>query len=153
MRIVLCCAGGLSTTMLMNSMKDTVHNSAKLNDADFDFIAIPIDILQSEADNCDVLVLGPQVAHKLDAVKPIIEPRKIPYVIVDQETYGKMDGATVMKQALIARRKADLKNNFMGRKKTMYSKFENFMKKYLAPLADKMDKEVHLSAVKKQWLQ
>ena len=38
MRIVLCCAGGLSTTMLMNSMKDTVHNSAKLNDADFDFI-------------------------------------------------------------------------------------------------------------------
>ena len=75
----------------------------------FDFIAIPIDILQSEADNCDVLVLGPQVAHKLDAVKPIIEPRKIPYVIVDQETYGKMDGATVMKQALIARRKADLK--------------------------------------------
>ena len=89
MRIVLCCAGGLSTTMLMNSMKDTVHNSAKLNDADFDFIAIPIDILQSEADNCDVLVLGPQVAHKL--------------------TYGKMDGATVMKQALIARRKADLK--------------------------------------------
>ena len=103
MRIVLCCAGGLSTTMLMNSMKDTV------NDADFDFIAIPIDILQSEADNCDVLVLGPQVAHKLDAVKPIIEPRKIPYVIVDQETYGKMDGATVMKQALIARRKADLK--------------------------------------------
>ena len=44
MRIVLCCAGGLSTTMLMNSMKDTVHNSAKLNDADFDFIAIPIDI-------------------------------------------------------------------------------------------------------------
>ena len=37
MRIVLCCAGGLSTTMLMNSMKDTVHNSAKLNDADFDF--------------------------------------------------------------------------------------------------------------------
>ena len=83
--------------------------SAKLNDADFDFIAIPIDILQSEADNCDVLVLGPQVAHKLDAVKPIIEPRKIPYVIVDQETYGKMDGATVMKQALIARRKADLK--------------------------------------------
>ena len=68
MRIVLCCAGGLSTTMLMNSMKDTVHNSAKLNDADFDFIAIPIDILQSEADNCDVLVLGPQVAHKLDAV-------------------------------------------------------------------------------------
>ena len=65
-----------------------------------DFIAIPIDILQSEADNCDVLVLGPQVAHKLDAVKPIIEPRKIPYVIVDQRKHmEKWMGATVMKQA------------------------------------------------------
>lgn len=108
MRIVLCCAGGLSTTMLMNAMKETVKNSAKLNDADFDFIAIPVDTLESEAENCDVLVLGPQVAHKLDAVKPIIEPRNIPYVVVDQETYGKMDGATVMKQALVARRKADI---------------------------------------------
>ena len=63
MRIVLCCAGGLSTTMLMNAMKDTVKKSAKLNEADFDFIAIPVDILESEAENCDVLVLGPQVAH------------------------------------------------------------------------------------------
>ena len=38
------------------------------------------------------LVLGPQVAHKLDAVKPIIEPRKIPYVIVDQERMEKWMG-------------------------------------------------------------
>jgi len=109
MRIILCCQGGFSTTMLMNSMKNTVKNSAKLNEADFDFIAIPVDLLESEAENCDVLVLGPQVAHRLDSIKPIIEPRNIPYVIVDQEAYGKMDGATVMKQALIARRKADLK--------------------------------------------
>ena len=38
MRIVLCCAGGLSTTMLMNAMKDTVQKSAKLNEADFDLV-------------------------------------------------------------------------------------------------------------------
>ena len=108
MRIILCCQGGLSTTMLMNSMKSTVKNSAKLNEDDFDFIAIPVDLLESEAENCDVLILGPQVAHRLESVKSIIEPRNIPYVIVNQETYGKMDGATVMKQALIARKKADL---------------------------------------------
>ena len=101
MKIVLCCAGGFSTTMLMDSMKATVKNSAK-------FIAIPVDILQSEVEDCDVLVIGPQIAHKLDYIKPIIDPYKIPYVIVDQDTYGKMDGATVMKQALVARRKADL---------------------------------------------
>lgn len=108
MKIVLCCAGGFSTTMLMDSMKNTVKASQKLNIDDFKFTAIPVDILQSEVEDCDVLVVGPQIAHKLDAIKPIIEPYKIPYVIVDQETYGKMDGATVLKQALIARKKADL---------------------------------------------
>ena len=81
---------------------------AKLNEDDFSFVAIPVDILQSEVEDCDVLVIGPQIAHKLDYIKPIIEPYHIPYVIVDQEVYGKMDGATVMKQVLIARRKADM---------------------------------------------
>ena len=108
MTIVLCCAGGPSTTMLMDSMKAIVKKSAKLNEDDFSFVAIPVDILQSEVEDCDVLVIGPQIVHKLDFIKPIIEPYHIPYVIVDQEVYGKMDGATVMKQVLIARRKADM---------------------------------------------
>ena len=47
MKIVLCCAGGFSTTMLMDSMKRTVKESAKLNDDDFSFVAVPVDILNS----------------------------------------------------------------------------------------------------------
>lgn len=108
MKIVLCCAGGFSTTMLMDSMKKTVKESAKLNDDDFSFVAVPVDILNSEVENCDVLVIGPQIAHRLDYIKPIIDPYHIPYVIVDKDTYGKMDGATVLKMALIARKKADM---------------------------------------------
>ena len=46
MKIVLCCAGGFSTTMLMDNMKKTVHNSAKLNDEDFAFKAVPVDLLR-----------------------------------------------------------------------------------------------------------
>lgn len=110
MKIVLCCAGGFSTTMLMDSMKKTVKNSAKLSVEDFEFIAIPVDVLQSEVETCDVLVIGPQIAHKLDYIKPLIEPYKIPYVIVDKDTYGKMDGATVMKMVLIAKRKAEMES-------------------------------------------
>ena len=108
MKIVLCCAGGFSTTMLMDSMKRTVKESAKLNDDDFSFVAVPVDILNSEVENCDVLVIGPQIAHRLDYIKPIIDPYHNPYVIVDKDTYGKMDGATVLKMALIARKKADM---------------------------------------------
>ncbi|MPM09245.1 Lichenan-specific phosphotransferase enzyme IIB component [bioreactor metagenome] len=110
MRIVLCCAGGFSTTMLMDSMKKTVRASKKLNEEDFEFVAIPVDLLEHEADNCDVVVVGPQIAHKLDYIKRIIDPKKIPYTVIDQDTYGKMDGATAFKMALLAYRKAQLDN-------------------------------------------
>lgn len=110
MKIVLCCAGGFSTTMLMDNMKKTIKNSAKLNIEDFSFVAVPVDILNSEVENCDVLIVGPQIAHKIDYIKPIIEPYNIPYVIVDKDTYGKMDGATVLKMALIAKKKAEMEN-------------------------------------------
>ncbi|TQQ85666.1 PTS sugar transporter subunit IIB [Peptacetobacter hominis] len=109
MRIVLCCAGGFSTTMLMENMKKTVKESAKLNESDFDFIAIPVEMLPQEVENCDVLVVGPQIAHKIDTITPILEPHGIPYTIIDRDTYGKMDGATALKMALIAHRKANMK--------------------------------------------
>ena len=35
-------------------------------------------------------------------------------MIVDQDTYGKMDGATVLKQLLIAKRKADMAREAAG---------------------------------------
>jgi PTS system cellobiose-specific IIB component len=95
--------------MLMDNMKKTVKNSAKLKEEDFSFIAIPVDLLQSEIEDCDVLLVGPQIAHKIDYIKPIIEPKNIPYVVIDKDTYGKMDGATTLKLALIAYKKNQLK--------------------------------------------
>ncbi|MDV4150364.1 PTS sugar transporter subunit IIB [Clostridium sp. AL.422] len=106
MRIVLCCAGGFSTTMLMNNMKKTLRESKKLNEADFEFIAVPVDLLKHEGSKCDVVVVGPQIAHKIDYIKEIIG--STPYTIIDQDTYGKMDGATALKMALIAHKKAEI---------------------------------------------
>ena len=108
MKIVLVCAGGFSTTMLMESMKKTVKESQKLNEADFEFIAIPVDILDQNVEGTDVLLVGPQIAHKLDAILPIIEPLNIPYVVIDKDTYGSMDGATTLKMALIAKKKQEM---------------------------------------------
>ena len=108
MKIVLCCQGGFSTTMLMDSMKRTIRDSKKLEEADFTFKAIPADQLSAEAEDTDVVVVGPQVAHRIDSIREVIDPHGIPYVIVDRDTYGQMDGATVLKMALVARKKADI---------------------------------------------
>lgn len=108
MKIVLCCAGGFSTTMLMENMKKTVKESKKLDEKDFIFKAIPVDLLAQEIIDCDVLVIGPQIAHKVESLKPMLEDNKVPYTVIDRDTYGKMDGATALKMALIAHKKANI---------------------------------------------
>lgn len=105
MKILLCCAGGFSTNMLMQNMKKVVKESAKLNENDFAFTAIPADSLESEIDNWDIVMIGPQVSHKTDFIASLCEPRNIPYVVIDKDVYGKMDGATVMKLALVTYKK------------------------------------------------
>lgn len=105
MKILLCCAGGFSTNMLMQNMKKVVKESAKLNEDDFVFTAIPADSLESEIDNWDIVMIGPQVSHKTDFIASLCEPRNIPYVVIDKDVYGKMDGATVMKLALLTYKK------------------------------------------------
>ncbi|MBO1684397.1 PTS sugar transporter subunit IIB, partial [[Clostridium] scindens] len=64
MRILLCCAGGFSTNMLMQNMAKVVKDSRKLNEADFHFNAIPVDGLEEEIDNYDIVLVGPQIGHK-----------------------------------------------------------------------------------------
>lgn len=75
MRILLCCAGGFSTNMLMQNMKKVVKESAKLNEEDFKFTAIPADSLEEEIDNWDVVLVGPQVSHKIDFIEAVCKPK------------------------------------------------------------------------------
>lgn len=105
MKIVLACVAGLSTTMMMDSMKNVIKNSKKLDSDDYQLLAIPVDQLPSEIDGTDVVLLGPQVSYKSDFVESVTKPLNIPYVVIDKESYGSMDGATVVKQALIAYKK------------------------------------------------
>lgn len=72
MKIVLCCAGGLSTTMLMDAMKAGVKASPKLNESDFQFIAIPVDILDSEVSDADAVVLATSNCSQIRECKECI---------------------------------------------------------------------------------
>ena len=108
MRILLCCAGGFSTNMLMQNMKKVVKESAKLNEEDFKFTAIPADSLEEEIDNWDVVLVGPQVSHKIDFIEPVCKPKNVPFAVIDKDVYGQMDGATVLKLALVTRKKHEM---------------------------------------------
>ncbi len=106
MKIVLVCAGGFSTTMMMNSIKKTIENSEKLDIKDFTPMeAIPVDALSSKIDQFDIVLLGPQVGHKKEEVQRLADEHGIPIYVLAADVYGAMDGATVLKQALIAHHK------------------------------------------------
>ncbi|MGO2100769.1 PTS sugar transporter subunit IIB [Vagococcus salmoninarum] len=105
MKILLVCAGGFSTTMMMEEMKKVIKGSSKLEIADFPMEAVGVDRMIDVIDNYDVVLVGPQLTHKYDYVKGEAGKRKIPAVLLSSEIYGAMDGATVVKQAIIAYKK------------------------------------------------
>ena len=110
MRILLCCAGGFSTNMLMQNMKKVVKESAKLNEDDFKFTAIPADSLEAEIDNWDIVLVGPQVSHKVDFIESVCKPKNVPFTVIDKDVYGQMEGATVLKLALVTYKKHQMNN-------------------------------------------
>ena len=98
----------VSTNMLMQNMKKVVKESAKLNEEDFKFTAIPADSLEEEIDNWDVVLVGPQVSHKIDFIEAVCKPKNVPFAVIDKDVYGQMDGATVLKLALVTRKKHEM---------------------------------------------
>ncbi len=111
MKILLVCAGGFSTTMMMGAMKKVVENSAKLDIKDFPMEAIGVDRLEQTIDQYDVVLVGPQLSHKYDYIKSVADKQKKAAVLLNPDVYGEMDGGTVIKQAIIAYKKQQLANN------------------------------------------
>lgn len=105
MKTLLVCAGGFSTTMMMEAMKSVVKNSSKLDINDYPMEAIGVDKLERYLSDYDVVLVGPQLSHKYDFIKSEAEKLNKPTVLLTSEVYGAMDGATVMKQAMIAFKK------------------------------------------------
>ena len=68
MKILLCCAGGFSTNMLMQNMKKVIQASAKMNVEDFDVTAIPTESLGKQVDGWDVVLVGPEITHKVEFI-------------------------------------------------------------------------------------
>ena len=65
MKILLMCANGLSTGILMNKM----NQWAEQNNEDLEVKAIPIDDYLSVYKDYDVLLVGPQMRYKIKDVR------------------------------------------------------------------------------------
>lgn len=95
--IMLACAAGMSTSMLVAKMQ----NAAKAQNKDYDIFATST----SDIDNAltqhhpDVLLLGPQVAYLKNEVKAKTDAAGIPMDVINMMDYGMMKGDNVLATA------------------------------------------------------
>lgn len=92
-KIVLMCAAGMSTSMLVRKMQE----AAKDMNYECTIAAYPTSEAAKEGSDADIILLGPQVrfaANKVKAQCPgvIVEP-------IDMRMYGRMDGKGVLEFA------------------------------------------------------
>lgn len=91
--IVLFCAGGMSTSLLVNKMKE----AAKVAGKDYEIHAHGLSSEEKYAPIADAILLGPQVRYALKQLQEKYPGKPIDFI--DMRTYGTMDGKGAIAQA------------------------------------------------------
>ena len=94
-KILLACNAGLSTSMLVQKMKD----SAEERKIDVEILAVSVNSINDYLDY-DVLLLGPQVRYILSKAKGLADPHGIPVEVINMMDYGRCNGKAVLERAL-----------------------------------------------------
>ncbi|RNB55292.1 PTS sugar transporter subunit IIB [Brevibacillus gelatini] len=96
MNILLCCAAGMSTSLLVQKMEQ----AAREKGLEAKIWAVSADEVKQHIDQAQVLLLGPQVRYKLAEMKKVGEARGIPVDVISPVDYGSLNGKKVLEFAL-----------------------------------------------------
>lgn len=96
MRIVLCCAAGMSTSMLVNKMQSAAQGRGLA----IDIKAVPVAEFERILPDADVVLLGPQVQFEAARLTAIATPQGKAVAVIDMMDYGMMRGEQVLDKAL-----------------------------------------------------
>lgn len=91
---LLVCATGMSTSLLVNRMKE----AAETKEIEFQIEAHPVGQIEKYGEAADVILLGPQVRYELKNVKKMFLDK--PVEIINMQDYGTMNGAKVLDNAI-----------------------------------------------------
>ncbi|MCJ0087801.1 PTS sugar transporter subunit IIB [Clostridioides difficile] len=95
-KIMLACSAGMSTSLLVTKMED----AARENGIEAKIWAISEVNLKNEIENCDVLLLGPQVRYVLGKATEMAKPYNIPVEVINMMDYGRCNGKAVLDRAV-----------------------------------------------------
>ncbi|EAN1157273.1 PTS sugar transporter subunit IIB [Salmonella enterica] len=90
--ILLVCAAGMSTSMLVKRMCEyaaTINAEVNIN---------ALAIAEAKNNEADIVLLGPQVRFQKSEIEGIAQGR-IPVAVIDMKDYGAMNGKSVLEFA------------------------------------------------------
>ena len=91
--IVLVCNARLSTTILVEKMKE----EAQKQSIECNIISHSLSNIDEIVNDASIILLAPQIGYELDNIKNIA---KCPVLIVDRNIYGMVQGDKVLELAL-----------------------------------------------------
>jgi PTS system cellobiose-specific IIB component len=95
-KIVLFCASGMSTSMLISKIK----SAAQTKGIEVSVDAYPEAQMTKYVPGADVVLLGPQIRYALQKAKKICNEKGVPLDVINPQDYGMMKGDKVLEQAL-----------------------------------------------------
>lgn len=95
-KIFLCCAAGMSTSMVVNKMKQ----SAAEKGIEVSIIAVGMEEFDATLPDYDCCLLGPQIKYKLAEFKLKGDAAGKPVAVINAMDYGMMKGEKILNEAL-----------------------------------------------------
>ena len=92
-KIVLLCAAGMSTSILIQRMRDAAKEEGLACTID----AFPTSLAHIQGKDADVVLLGPQVKFELRKVQSLLICQ---VDVIDMVSYGTLNGRKVLQQAI-----------------------------------------------------
>lgn len=96
MKILLACAAGMSTSLLVEAMK----KAAVARGLSVEILALPVHEAETQIADASVVLLGPQVRYALSHFKEVGAEHGRPVELIDPVAYGMLNGEKVLDQAL-----------------------------------------------------
>lgn len=95
-RILLACASGMSTSILVRRMEE----AAEAKGIEAEIWAVAQDKAPSEMERADVLLIGPQMRFMKKKYSKVADEVGIPLDVIEPVAYGRADGEAVLNKAI-----------------------------------------------------
>lgn len=95
-KILLLCAAGMSTSLLVTKMRKSALDMG----VDVEIEACSVETFQEKLEKYDVFLLGPQVRFKKDELNKLASAVNKKVEVINMVDYGTMNGKKVLEFAL-----------------------------------------------------